>query len=92
MNKYTIEQVLAECDEIQRNPYSYDFNRMPVGVCNGHMVRAYPRSLAAISIDGTIVNMGVINERYPNGSIVFVVNNTEMTGREYVRFRLEERR
>ena len=89
--QYSIEEVLAECNLIQRNPYTYDFSRFPVGVCGGHTIGAYPRSLAAVLIDNTIVNMGVINERYPNGHIVFDVCGKTMTGSEYVRYRLERR-
>lgn len=81
---------LTECEEYSRNPYSYDYRHMPAGKCNGHEVKPYPRSLAAIIVDGGIVNMGVINERYPQGSVEFVVNNKGMTGIEYVRYLLEK--
>lgn len=87
---WTVDAFLAECEELCRNPYSYDFARMPAGTCNGHEVRGYPRSLAAVLVDGGVVNMGVINERYPRGSVGFFVNNKGMTGLEYVRYLLEK--
>lgn len=87
---WTVDAFLHECEELCRNPFGYDFNRMPAGTCNGHEVQPYPRSLAAIIVDGGIVNMGVINERYPRGSVGFFVNNKGMTGIEYVRYLLEK--
>ena len=89
MKKWTIDELLAECETLQRNPYTYDFARMPEGICNGHTIKPCNFSLAAVIIDRQIINMGVINERYPNGHIGFVVNGREMDGGEYIRYRLE---
>ena len=92
MKEWKIEELLDECEELQRHPYSYDFSQMPSGICNGHRVDPCEFSLAAVIIDRGIVNLGVINERYPKGSVTFVVNNQDMTGREYLRWMLERSR
>jgi len=87
--EWRIEEFLRECDALQRNPYTYDFTHMPAGACNGHKVKSCNSSLAAVIIDGVIINMGVINDRYPDGSVCFGFKDRTMTGLEYVRFRLE---
>ena len=89
MKEWNIEDLLAECEMLQRNPYTYDFERMPEGVCNGHTIRPCNFSLAAIIIDGAIINMGVINSRYPDGSVGFVVKGKEMNAKEFLRGELE---
>lgn len=87
MKEWTIDEFVAECDLLSRTPYSYDFERMPSGVCNGHTVEFCDHSLAAVIIDHVIINMGVINARYPNGSTCFQVGRGEtMTGLEFVRY------
>lgn len=87
MKNWNLDEFIAECEALQRNPYLYDYDRMPEGVCNGHTVRPCQSSLTAIIIDGCIVNMGVINDRYPKGHIEFIVDgNVSMTGTEYVRY------
>ncbi len=92
MKEWTIEELLDECEELQRHPYTYDFSRMPSGICNGHLVDPCEYSLAAVIIDRSVLNLGVINERYPNGSVTWVVKNQHMTGREYLRWLLERSR
>ena len=89
MKNWTIDELLNECEAVQRNPYTYDFSKMQEGTCNGHTIKPCDWSLAAVIIDGSIINMGVINERYPKGSVEFVVAGQSMTGREYIRWILE---
>ena len=84
---YSIEEFLKECIKLQRDPYRYTFAQ---GVCNGHKVGPCRSSLAAVVIDNRITNLGVINEWYPNGSTVFVVDGQDMTATEFVRRLLME--
>lgn len=100
MKQWAIDEFLTECENLSRHPYDLMPEieaKMPEGECNGHHVKPCLHQIASIVIDHRIVNMGVINERYPNGSIVFVLNGNqppkeqvELTGLEYVRHLLEE--
>ena len=91
MKEWAIEELLSECKTLQCNPYTYDYGRMPEGICNGHEIRPCNNSLAAIIIDNRIINMGVINERYPKGSVGFCWggNPESHTASEYIRWILE---
>ena len=87
---WTIEKFVTECEQLCRNPYTYDYEKMPAGDCNGHRVRAYENSLCSIVIDGCIQTLGVINEKYPNGSISHMIGGKNMNGMELIRYLLEQ--
>lgn len=91
MKEWRIEDLLNECETLQRHPYDYDFGRMPEGICNGHKIRPCQYSLAAVIIDNCIINMGVINEKYPLGSVAFCWGGSpeNHTAREYIKSILE---
>lgn len=90
MKNWTIDEFLKECEELCRNEYTYDYSRMPEGICNGHHVKPYMGSWHSIVIDGIIVNMATYSERWPNGNVTWSVEGKEMTALEYVRFKLSK--
>ena len=91
MKNYTIDEFLAECEDLCRNQYTYDYSRMPDGICNGHKVGAYKSSWHSVVIDGVICNMATYNEMWPNGSCMYEIGEIgkTMTALEYVRYILE---
>lgn len=91
MKEWTIDEFLTECEDLCRNQYSYDYSKMPEGICNGHHVKPYMNSWHSIVIDGVICNMAVYNDRYPNGHCTYQVSGQPlMTALEYVKYRLEQ--
>lgn len=90
MKNWELEEFIAECEELCRNQYTYNYDNMPEGICNGHQVGPYMHSWHSIVIDGTICNMACINEKWPNGFGVYVVGDQRMTALEYVRYRLNQ--
>ena len=90
MKNWKIDEFLAECEFMCRNQYTYDYDRMPEGLCNGHHVKPYFGSWHSIVIDGRICNMAVYSDKWPNGSTMYIVRGRTMTALEYVRTRLEE--
>lgn len=90
MKSWNIEEFLRECEELSKNQYTYDYSRMPDGICNGHKVMAYDKLWTSVVIDGCICDLGVINEKYPNGSNTYQVGDKTMTALEYVRYKLEQ--
>ena len=88
MKEWTVDEFVAECNALSREPYTYDFTRMPEGVCNGHTVGPYSKSLSSIVIDHCITNLGVINELYPEGSVVHHIDDKTMNSMEMVRYLL----
>lgn len=90
MKNWTIDEFLKECEELCWNQYTYDYDRMPEGICNGHHVKPYMGSWHSIVIDGGICSMAVYSDKYPNGFGRWVVDNKEMTALEYVRYKLSK--
>lgn len=90
MKEWTISEFLEQCEELCWNPYTYDYSKMPEGVCNGHEVKPYMGSWHSIVIDGCICNMALYDEKRPNGTATFNYKGKNMTALEYVRARLEE--
>lgn len=90
MKEWTIKEFLKECEDLSRNMYTYDYSKMPDGVCNGHTVRISQSSWHSVIIDDCIVDLGSINERFPKGSVCYQVDRTSMTGLEFVEYRLME--
>lgn len=90
MKVWGIDEFLKECEELCRNQYTYDYNNMPEGICNGHIVKPYKSSWHSIVIDGGICNMATINDRYPEGSCMYHVNGKTVTALEFVRHELEK--
>jgi len=90
MKNWNIDEFIAECEELSRNQYTYDYSRMPDGTCNGHNVSAYDKAWTSIVIDGSIVGLGVINEKHPNGSDTYQIGKICMTAFEYVRYKLAQ--
>ncbi len=90
MKHWTIDEFLAECEELCRNEYTYDYSRMPEGFCNGHEVCAYERSWHSIVVDNRICNMARIDDSHPDGDVTYSVRNKSMTALEYVRYILEQ--
>ena len=80
MKNWTIDEFIAECTDLRKNQYTYDYSRMPKGICNGHDVRPYTSSWASIVIDDRIINL-------PHGMIIS--NGEKLTPIEYVRRLLE---
>ncbi len=81
-----LTNILASCRTICEHPYD---NEVVLDTTyNGHHIRKYERSLAAVVIDNQVINMGVINERYPNGHGGFQVQQVSMTGLQYVQYKL----
>ena len=90
MKDWKIEEFVAECEALSRNPYTYDFDRMPAGTCNGHNVEAYKGSIASVVVDGCIRNLGVISDRCPQGSIFHSVAPGKCLGAvDYARWLVE---
>jgi len=81
-----LTNILSACRTICEHPY--DNEVILDTTYNGHHIRKYERSLAAVVIDGGIVNMGAINERYPDGSVAFQVGQVSMTGLQFIRYKL----
>lgn len=90
MKNWTINEFIAECEELSRNRYTYDYSRMPEGICNGHKVAAYDKTWTSVVIDGCIYGLGVINEKFPNGSETYQIGDIGMTALEYVRYKLSK--
>ena len=89
MKNWTIEEFLAECEKLCWNQYTYDYSQMPEGFCNGHYVAPYKNMWHAIIIDNSVCNMALYSDKYPNGSVIYIVNNKKMTALEFVRYKLE---
>jgi hypothetical protein len=51
LKAWTIEDFLAECAELRDNEYTYDYERMPKGVCNNHLVEPFKSQWKSVSID-----------------------------------------
>lgn len=90
MKHWTIDEFLAECKELCWNQYTYDYSRMPEGVCNGHKVKPYHGSWHSIVIDGVIHNMAAYSDKYPNGFTSYSYRGENMTALEHVRRVLEK--
>ena len=90
MKEWNIDEFVRECENLCKNPYTYDYNRMPDGTCNGHNVRPYMPQISSIVIDNSLVNMGVINDRYPKGSLMYGYKGMNLTSTEYIRIRLSD--
>lgn len=89
MKNWTIEEFLAECEKLCWNQYTYDYSRMPEGFCNGHYVAPYHGTWHSIIIDESVCSMAFYSDKYPNGSVVYIVDNKKMTALEFVRYKLE---
>ena len=90
MKSWTIDEFVAECENLCRNQYTYNYDNMPDGICNGHTVGAYKGLWCSVVVDNCICTMGVIDERWPNGFGMWIVGDKEMTNLEYVRYCLEQ--
>lgn len=89
MKEWTIDEFLQECESLCRNPYTYDYSRMPEGICNGHRVKPFMSSWHSIVIDGGVHNMAVYNDKWPNGNCVFQRDGVQRNALEDVRHCLE---
>ena len=87
MKVWDIDDFISECRVLAKNQYTYDYSRMPEGVCNGHHVKAYMGSWKSIAIDGAVINMWLCNDKNPEGMGYFV-NGKEMTVFDNIRRRL----
>ena len=92
MKIWTIDEFLKECEELCWNQYTYDYSRMPKGICNGHEVEPYRGTWHSIVIDGCIHSMSVYSDEYPNGFAIWVTDGQERTALEDVRYRLMKSR
>lgn len=90
MKQWKINEFMAECASLCWTPYTYDYSRMPEGICNGHTVKPYDGSWHSIVIDGAICNMDKFDETHPNGYCGYGYNGQHMTALEYVVARLLE--
>ena len=90
MKNWRIDEFINECEKLCRNEYTYDYGNMPEGVCNGHIVKPCTNFVTSIIFDGCICDLGVINEKYPEGNTRWQVGNKSMTSLEYVRYILEQ--
>lgn len=91
MKEWTIDEFIAECEQLCRNEYTYDDSRMPDGICNGHKVGKHERSWTGILIDNVIYPMGVFSEKYPDGSVSWLCDDGRiLNSLEYVRIKLNE--
>lgn len=90
MKEWTVDEFLAECEMLCWNQYTYDYTRMPKGICNGHIVGPYENSWHSIVIDGVIHDMFLYSKEHPNGFGMYVVNGKEMSGLDYVRHKLNQ--
>lgn len=89
MKEWTVDEFIAECEQLCRNEYTYDCGRMPDGICNGHKVGKHKESWTGILIDNVIYQMGVFNEMWPDGSVSWICNDGKMLNSlEYVRSKL----
>lgn len=80
MKNWNIDEFIAECEELSRNKYTYDYSRMPEGICNGHKVAAYDKAWTSVVIDGCIYD--VIYD--------YQVGGVNMTALEYIRYKLSK--
>jgi hypothetical protein len=87
MKVWDIDDFIAECRLLAMNQYTYDYSRMPEGVCNGHHVEAYMGSWQSIAIDGVVVNMWLCTDKNPEGMGYFL-NGEEMSIFDYIRRKL----
>ena len=90
MKEWTIDEFLRECEDLCWNSYTYDYSKMPEGVCNGHKVGPYTKSWHSIVIDGVICNMAPYTKEHPDGFAVYVVDGKKMTALEYVKYMLSK--
>lgn len=88
--EWEINDFLKECEELCRNPYTYNYDHMPSGFCNGHKVGAYDGSWHSIIIDGAVCTMAYCTDENPDGNVTYVYRGKEMTWKEYVREKLTE--
>ena len=68
---WTIDEFIAECVELMKNQYTYDYSRMPDGICNGHKVGANRNFWHSINIDDHWDSLTVIDEKHPTGNALF---------------------
>jgi len=90
MKIWTVGEFLSECEALCWNQYTYDYSRMPEGVCNGHSVKPYMGSWHSIVIDGCICNMAAYSDKWPGGYTTYVYKGKKMSALEYVREKLLE--
>ena len=85
-----IDEFLRECELLCWNQYTYDYSRMPEGICNGHQVAPYHGQWHSIIIDGCIHSMSYYSDEYPNGTATwYAADGIGRTALEDVRYRLE---
>ena len=89
MKEWTIDEFLHECELLCWNQYTYDYERMPEGICNGHKVKPYMGSWHSIVIDGCIHNMALYDEKRPNGTTRILRDGKRRNALEDVRYCLE---
>lgn len=91
MKEYTIDEFVNECVTLCKNPYTHTFES---GICNGHTVEQNTRSMTCVVIDRCCNNLGVINEKWPDGSVEWVVDNGKsgksLNVSQYIRWMLEQ--
>ena len=90
MKQWTIDEFLRECEELCRNQYTYDYSRMPEGVCNGHHVKPYMGAWHSIVIDGRIDTLTAITDEHPDGYVQWQEDGKMMTALEHLRYVLSK--
>lgn len=84
MKNWTIDEFVSECISLRENQYTYDYNKMPEGVCNGHEVKPCMSIFPSVVIDGRIINLWKWID-------TFIANDTALTPAEYIRYLLEKK-
>lgn len=88
MKNWQVEEFLKECEDLCWNQYTYDYSKMPEGICNGHHVMPYMGAWHSIVIDGSIHSMACYSKECPNGRVIWITDGKERTALDDVRYRL----
>lgn len=87
MKEWTVDEFVKECENLCWHQYTYDYSRMPEGICNGHNVHPYRGAWCSVVIDGCIHSMGAYSERNPDGYVLWVdTDGKERTSLEHIRY------
>ena len=82
MKFWSIEEFTSECKDLKEHEYTYSYENMPKGICNGHEVRPNKNYFAEIIIDDFCYNL--------KGNYYVEGCSKTVTALEYVRMVLEE--
>ena len=86
MKNWAIDEFINECEELYNNQYTYDYDNMPDGVCNGHTVGAYQGLWRSVVIDNVIYTMDAATWY----DYKWHKTHKGMTCIEYIRYKLEQ--